>query len=154
MLTMTSPVPEKDFPEHLKSFTPERWKPLFDLIPVLKATTDYGHMVEAEKNVEGNLTFPFHVLSKEVLRFIETVYDLELLVPFEWHRWEQGSLILANPDSRYEDFDPLTLCKILTMIIRADRFQSGFLIVNFNDGTIIHILEALKKKVYSSAEKA
>jgi hypothetical protein len=33
------------------------------------------------------------------------------------------------------------------MIVRADEFEEGFLIENFEDGTVLKILKALKRKI-------
>ncbi len=39
------------------------------------------------------------------------------------------------------------MCKLLIMIIRADEFDEGFLVENLEDGTVLNILKALKRKV-------
>ncbi len=62
-------------------------------------------------------------------------------------KWEEGSKILNNSPMSFHQYDLTTLCKLLTMIIRADRFNDGFLIMNFNDGTIFKIVAAIQGKV-------
>jgi len=46
----------------------------------------------------------------------------------------------------FENLDSITLCKLLTTIVRADRFNDGLMISYFNDGTISAIIQDLKKQ--------
>jgi len=39
----------------------------------------------------------------------------------------------------------ITLCKLLTTIIRADRFSDGYMLSAFKHGDILEILKELKK---------
>ena len=47
----------------------------------------------------------------------------------------------------FKEFDINTLCKLLTVIIRSDKFCEGYMINCFETGTIAQILEALQSKI-------
>jgi hypothetical protein len=48
------------------------------------------------------------------------------------------------------DFDSLSLtekCKLITGIVRSDRFSSGVLTAEFNNGKILKILKSIERQV-------
>ena len=53
--------------------------------------------------------------------------------------------ILKQEHYDFNPLDTLTLCKLLTTIVRADRFTDGLLISFFEKSTILNILTALKQ---------
>ena len=75
------------------------------------------------------------------------MYELDLVIGFNWGRWEEGRKIVARGD--YKNQNPVTLLKILTAIIRNDRFNDGALIQAFENRTIEKILVELHKQVMS-----
>jgi hypothetical protein len=138
---------EKEFPIFLKEITPEQWQQLFELIPSIKNTKNYGHL-EGMKEVEkGVFTFPYYVLSDIVMKFEKTVYQTGLIISFDWPQWKKGFRILACQSTDFQKLSLITLCKLITMIVRADRFNDGFVYVHFKNGTILKILEAMKGKI-------
>ncbi|MBK8055438.1 MAG: hypothetical protein IPK35_19750 [Saprospiraceae bacterium] len=66
---------------------------------------------------------------------------------FDWAAWEDGKNILLNPDFEYNTLDLISLCKLLTVIIRADRFNEGYLVSCFEKGIVLKIITALESKV-------
>ncbi|MDP4290730.1 MAG: DUF6508 domain-containing protein, partial [Bacteroidota bacterium] len=78
--------------------------------------------------------------------FIDVVISLDLVPGWNWVEWEEGDDILCDPEN-FGRQKIITLCKLLIMTIMADEFDEGFLVSNFEDGTILKILKALKKKV-------
>ena len=51
--------------------------------------------------------------------------------------------ILKQEHYDFNLLDTLTLCKLLTTIVRADRFTDGLLISFFEKSTILNILKAI-----------
>ncbi len=131
--------------DHLKTIQADQWEKLFDLLPDINKAKDFG---EIEFNDQKNLIkhLPYWKNSEIVNKFIDTVYNLNIIPAFDWTNWEGGKLILRNSEQDFEQFDKVTLCKLLTVIIRTDRFCDGFLNTNFENNTIPKILESLKNK--------
>jgi hypothetical protein len=47
----------------------------------------------------------------------------------------------------FDTVDLLTKCKLITAIVRNDRFCEGALVSAFNSGLILRILKSIKKDV-------
>jgi hypothetical protein len=69
---------------------------------------------------------------------------LGLVIVFDWSAWKEGIDMLNEPETNYYELNRETLCKLLTIIIRSDKFCEGYLINSFEQGTVIKIVEALK----------
>ncbi len=104
-----------------------------------------------DKQIDGSITFPYWENSEVVNRFLDTVHELNIAPNFDWVNWEEGRNILQNKQQDYEHLKTITLCKLLTSIIRADRFSDGFLVGNFENGVIAKIVLSLKHKVQTSS---
>lgn len=110
----------KDLNQHLKNLTAADWEKLFNFIHATK-TEDTAY------------------------DFTDVMYELKLVVNFDWPAWTEGQKIAAT--GNYENLDRITLLKILSAIIRNDRFSEGALLNAFKNGTIEKILIQLKEKI-------
>ena len=137
----------KDFEEHLKKISATDWDKLFDLLPEMQQTEQFGEMKGMEKEEAGFMSLPFYVHPYIVNQFLQVVEELELLAVFDWIKWKEGKAIMGNNKTDFNVLDTVTLCKLFTVIIRADRFNEGFLIGNFADGTIQKIIFALQQHI-------
>lgn len=131
--------------KHIEKLSNTDWKRLFDMIPRIESSEDFGEFKQFEKDSDGITQFPFLVKSKLVDEFIDLMYELNLVVIFNWSDWTIGKAIIEK--GNYEKQDTITLLKILTTFIRADRFNDGFLVSRFEDRTIEIILKELKKNI-------
>jgi hypothetical protein len=61
--------------------------------------------------------------------------------------WAKGYDLINDENTDYNKLDSLTLCKLITSIVRANRFVEGSLVSNFESGTILKILKALERNV-------
>lgn len=138
---------EDEFQLHINSITLGQWNEFFDLIPAIKRTQDFGYLPETDRHFNNISGIPEYVHSDIVTRFLKVVEKLQLVIVFDWTKWTEGSKILCDISSDYSQFDTLTLCKLLTVIIRSDRYNDGTLIICFNDGTILKICEELKNRI-------
>ena len=73
------------------------------------------------------------------------VYRLPIIIGFDWGAWEAGK-------TSYDDFDLDTLdlpakCKLITAIVRNDRFCEGALVSAFESGLILRILKSIEKQI-------
>ena len=103
-------------------------------------------MAGGEKIEENVSTFPYWKWSDITTEFNKTVHDMKLIVSFDWPDWEEGSKLLRDHKQTFQDLDEITLCKLMTVIVRADRFSDGTLVGALEDGTISKILSALKAR--------
>ena len=78
-----------------------------------------------------------------VQKFAQTAYDEKIVVDFNWPEWidtEEASRLRNDPSYlATANFDQLS--KLLTVIIRQDRFAEGSLLEAFNSGLVLGILE-------------
>ena len=123
------------------------WAPLFELIPVIEATEQFGEMVGGEMLEDGTVKLPYFEPAEIVSIFSEAVISLDLVPDWNWVEWEEGDDILCNEDQDYEKLRIVILCQLLILIVRADEFDEGFMVSNFEDGTVLKILKALQRKI-------
>ena len=133
-----------NFSNHLMSLSNEDWNKLFILIPEIETTKKFGQIEGGDEIIEGVIQLPYWDWEKITQKFVETMYDLNLVINFDWMDWNDGRGMLQNNSHDYNSLDTLTLFKLLTTIIRADRFNDGYLIINFKNGNIIKIIKAIK----------
>jgi len=130
----------------ISQISKEEWKPLFDIIPEIEKVDNWD-MAEGE-NLSGGDTEASDSLSRDiVMRFLNIVDSLDIVPAFNWLNWKEGRDILEDNESNYSQLDIETLCKLLAVILRADRFSEGYLVDCFEDGIILNILKGLKMQV-------
>jgi len=93
---------------------------------------------------EGVFMDPYDY-SGETLRFIEKLYENNFIICASWTDWkDMAAKRIENP--RLIDSDNLqTLCQILTVIVRNDRFCSGIIANMIDRGIILRILQRINK---------
>lgn len=118
--------------QHLNQITKEEWNELFNLIPKIARTIDFGNNNYGAEIVSNTLNH---------------IYNLNLPPVFNWVDWDFGKEILTSNNFDYTVLDKLTLCKLLTCIIRTNRFNEGYILKCFKDRTFEKILFNLKKEI-------
>ena len=58
---------------------------------------------------------------------------------------QEGQSTLQDRNQDFSDFDPVTLCKYITLIVRAERFYEGYLHNCFENGSVLKIITALTR---------
>ena len=131
---------------HLAGISQDQWKKLFAMIPEIENTTYFGEVPYKDGTI-----YPA-TWTGLVDRFHEHVYEIGLVIDFDWPHWDEGKRILAGEVDDLSRHSTITLCKLLTVIVRTDRFVEGKLIANFENGTVLSILRALEKHYGSSPQ--
>jgi len=129
----------EDLPEHVSNITRDQWKKLFAMIPEMENTTDYGEIVFKDGTIYTATRAGI------VDRFHAYVYEIGLVIDFDWPHWDEGRQILSDENTDLSKYSVVTLCKLLTAIVRSDRFVEGNLIAFFENSTILKILRGLEK---------
>jgi len=140
-------LPEEDHAETINSFSELQWQQLMDLMPLIEQTQKFGKMGGGEKIKEGVFTIPHWNEDGLVSKFREIVYDMPIIINFDWGHWDEGREIAGNENFDYDTIDIPTKCKLITAIVRNDRFCEGALISAFESGLILKILKSIKNQI-------
>jgi len=104
----------------------------------------WGSMAGGETNADGSIEMPYSVPDPLILEFVQLWYDKDLVVPFDWGGWYDAQKWHQNKDAaRYDAIDSETALKLLTAMIRGDRFTEGALVNLFEAGDVPKILNRL-----------
>jgi len=125
------------------------WERVFKLIPEIEKTKDFiksGGVVDDPNNPEGFMITPI-IEKKIVWDFVETLDELNLLIAFNWSKWDEGRKIASRQG--FENQDTVTLLKLISAFIRNNRFCDGALAEKFNNKSIEKILKQIKKNIIS-----
>ena len=138
-------VVENEYIENIQTMTRKDFSSLLQLIPEIEKTKVFGKIREGSMQ-EHAVIFPILEESEIIEKFRTISYDLKLVIPFNWGDWKEGKEVYEK-DCVYSDLDIVTLCKLITVIIRNDRFCEGFLISAFEEGKISRILHAMDRNL-------
>ncbi len=132
---------------HLEKLSENDWGKLFALIPIIESSENFiesGGFIEDKDDPDNFMITPI-IETKVVLDFESIMYELDLVIPFNWSKWDKGRDIVNKGE--YSNLDTTTLLKILTAFIRNNRFCDGALVAKFEDRTIEKILKELKANI-------
>jgi len=144
---------ENNYKERLYAFKHQDWQPLIGLIPKIESTSQFGEVVGVEKDEKGIIHFPYFIEAPIVSKFLEIVYDMPIIIDFDWGAWEKGRKIARDEDCDFNRLDLPTKCKLITAIVRNDRFCEGALVSAFESGLILRILKSIKKQISEIVNK-
>ena len=134
---------EENYFETIKSYDKRHWQPLLDLIPELESKNQFGNMASEGKDAEDIIPVPDYI----VANFLKLVYELGVIIDFDWPRWGDFWKRANEEDFDFDSIDIPTKCKLITIIIRSDRFVEGNLIEAFESGLILKILQSIKRQL-------
>jgi hypothetical protein len=133
---------EENYIETIKSYKRRHWQPLLDLIPVIEGTDRFESFVDSKYALFAPLPW-----APVIQKFVDSAYELGLIVDFDWPKWDDGRKIAHNEDFNFDSIDVPTKCKLITAIIRNDRFYDGVLISAFESGLILKILQSINRQL-------
>lgn len=102
---------------------------------------DFGTWVTSEPRPDGVIQMPYVELGADGLRFLRDVGSLGLVVPFDWRRWLSGpdGSAYREDRTRIAAAPPDDVTRLLTSIVRSDRFNEGELLDAFETGLLATI---------------
>jgi hypothetical protein len=127
------PLPNVDSFTGLAAFVPIFEDPAF-----VFGTWSSGTTSEA-----GVVCLPMFIMSEPALRFYEAVYELGwILTGFDWPRWmgSHEAQQLINEAEAVGEATAEQLARLLTAMVRSDRFCEGVLAGCHDSGLILRIL--------------
>ena len=85
---------------------------------------------------------PYYTLSPLASCFVKTCYETGWIKPFEWAEWKDSpeAIHLRDDPSALEKATFEQLSRLLTVVIRQDRFVEGALASAFESGLLSGIL--------------
>ena len=124
------------------------WKPLLDLIPEIEKVKKFGDDTEATKLLEKGIIHMNPYVEHEIIEeFRQACYAIPIIIGFNWGAWDEGREIVSDEHFDYDTIDIPTKCKIITAILRNDRFCSGRLIEAFETGMMLKVLKSINKQL-------
>ncbi|MFU8813691.1 MAG: DUF6508 domain-containing protein [Balneolaceae bacterium] len=137
---------EKQHIQTINGFSTSDWKPLFDLIPDIEKASGFGEMKGGERTKEGALEMPYWAESEIVSRFKKIVYEMPIIIDFDWASWDEGREMITDKNVNFDSIDTPTKCKLITAIVRNDRFCEGALASAFESGLIYKLLRSIQNQ--------
>ena len=131
----------------INALTKEDWKPLLDLVPEIEKTEKFSEFIFDKKTPEDYNVMPYYDYGPVVFKFLKAVYDIPIIINFSWSSWEEGRNILKNKDFNFDTLDLVTKCRLITAIVRNDRFCEGVLADAFKSGLMLKILKSIEKDI-------
>ncbi len=102
---------------------------------------DFGHWVVSEPDQDGVMQMPWYDYSPEARRLMAEVSGAGFVQPFDWMAWmatPEAQTLAADP-ARVAAVDAEVLRRLLTAIIRGDRFVEGNVVGAFESGMLLAI---------------
>jgi len=134
---------EDDFKVASAAMTSDDFNALLALIKRIPGITEFTWIRDGFERERG-VSFPMYTEHPIVDEFRQEAYRLGIVVSFDWPAWKEGKVLLADRSSDFTRLDLETLCKLVTVIIRQDRFCEGSLASQFEDGTVGRILAGIE----------
>ena len=104
----------------------------------------WGETRGGETDEKGVIQMPYWVSDPLINEFVAFFYSNELIVNFKWSEWDEGRDWYKNSDeSKYDALDVPTTLKLLTAVIRNDRFSDGALVGAFESGEFPKLINTL-----------
>lgn len=117
--------------------TPEKWKDLGDQVINIRELLG--------KEMSGNKTDSLKT-DQAIFHMHGLVHEVNIVNPFNWPYWDEGRWLLKAPGTDFYQLETVTLCKLVTAIIRKDRFCEGAWDCSFRDNSMLKVIDAIVQK--------
>jgi len=138
---------EDNYIEKIQSYTFLDWKTLLELIPIIEKTEEFSEMDGEVKIVDGVMILPHEHQHEIVCRFQEIANEMPIIIDFNWSSWDEGRRMLQDESFNYDSIDIPTKCKLISAIVRNDRFCAGALVSAFRSGQMLKILKSIERQI-------
>ena len=134
--------------EKINSYKEQDWKPLLDLIPKIEKVKKFGDYTRAMRLLKkGIIDMTPCDEHQVVIEFRKLTYSIPIIIDFNWGAWEEGREMVINENFDYDSIDIPTKCKIITAIVRNDRFCINRLVEAFETGMMLKVLKSIQKQL-------
>jgi hypothetical protein len=135
----------RDSVKTFSELSDETWEQFVDINNRVQSHEgSWGKTQGGETDENGVIQMPYSVPDPLVSEFVTFMYENELVVSFDWSAWDEGREWYKNSnESKYEALDIPTALKLLTAVMRNDRFNEGALVSAFESGDFPKIINKL-----------
>lgn len=109
--------------------------------------TPVGKWVDGKELAPGITTMPHYTLNEAAGRIMKILYELNLIISFNWMEWEEGRKLASDDGLEQLTGQPAhILIGLLTALARNDRFCDGAWGSAVEKGKIAKFLYELGKR--------
>ena len=126
-----------------------RQETLNELIELGRISTDQpaGDWVSGKEILPGVSTMPYYLIGDVADRMMKILYELNLVISFDWMNWEEGGELLSGNDlEKLSGLEPHIIVGLLTALARNDRFCDGAWGAAVEKGKVAKLLSELEKQ--------
>lgn len=118
------------------------WQYFLDLNKKIQNNKSDWAKMRGGNSDKGDVSqFPYVVNNPLIDDFSNFMYEKGLIINFEWTEWKEGHDWFRNTDnSKYKNLDIVIALKLITLVIRKNRFHDGVLGEAFSSDDIPKIL--------------
>jgi hypothetical protein len=126
----------------VKNLSSEDWKQIDDInLRVQSHSGSWGKMSDGDEVEPGVIQMPYASPDPLISEFVKLWYEKNLIISFDWGNWQEGRDWYENIDeAKYDSLDSEMALKLLTAVIRNDRFNEGALMRAFENGDLPKII--------------
>jgi len=109
--------------------------------PALERGMNFGEWAGGEQLDDGSIQMPWFDFSAEAQAFVQNLYDAEWVQPFDWMTWlstPEGRRLVNDP-SAVSEVSAEQLTRLVTAVVRRDRFAEGALAAAYGSGMLAAI---------------
>lgn len=102
---------------------------------------DFGTWAGSEQLDDGSIQMPWFAFSDEALALVKNLYDAEWVQAFDWVAWlstPEGRRLISDR-SAVTDASTGQLSRLVTTLVRQDRFAEGALATAYESGMLAAI---------------
>ncbi|WP_433678058.1 DUF6508 domain-containing protein [Nocardia sp. CA-119907] len=133
---------DSDIKAQLLISPPKRWQQLWSAVDELLAEQPSPWEIRTQ-NADGSLCMPYAVYSDAVGHVQHALYEVDAIVGFDWTNWD--GIRLHRGGQGLADAPVAEACRMLTAIVRAERFSDGTIGHALDDGTFQAALLRLRR---------
>ncbi len=131
--------------DRLDALSIEDWSKIMDMnAHIQNHKGSWGEIEGGKKTESGVIEMPYANPAPIISEFMKLWYEKDLVIAFDWSSWQEGRDWYANPDNdKYKKLDVVTALKLITAVLRNDRFNDGALMRAFESGDFPKIINRL-----------
>ena len=88
-------------------------------------------------------SLPWWELSTDAMAFIQAIYHNEFVISFDWVTWQEEGFRYIKSRKKVAQADLQTICQLLTLHVRRNRFCDGHFAAQLENGHMAAILHRL-----------
>ena len=131
----------------LKNARSETLQELFELGKLSNGQVA-GEWTDGQEISSNTFIAPYYAMSNHSNRIMKILYELNLVISFDWMNWDEGREFISNKNlDLFSNQSKYVLIGLLTALARNDRFCDGAWGSAIENGTVAKLLDELEKQL-------